>query len=168
MTPTFRRMAAVLTSTVAMTMLSGALPLIAQETGKGQAQSSAKKAGKRAMDPTRRVPNYFGQLALTDAQRESIYKIQARHQPKIDALEKQLDELRARRSRNAKACSPPRRKRCCRSGGPRRPRRGRSGAVPAPATRPNQKADSASRFRHVTATRPRAMAWTRRRARRRS
>ncbi len=95
MTPTIRRMAAVLTSTVAMTMLSGALPLIAQETGSGQAQSIAKKAGKRAMDPTRRVPNYFAQLGLTDTQRESIYKIQARHQPKIDALEKQLEELRA-------------------------------------------------------------------------
>jgi hypothetical protein len=95
MTPTFRRMAAVLTSTVAMTMMSGALPLIAQETGKGQAPSTAKKTGKRAGDPTRRVPNYFAQLGLSDAQRESIYQIQARHQPKIDALEKQLEDLRA-------------------------------------------------------------------------
>lgn len=95
MTSTIRRMAAILSSTVAMAMLSGALPLIAQESGKGQVQSTAKRAGKRAVDPTRRVPNYFAQLGLSEAQRESIYKIQAKHQPRIDALEKQLEDLRA-------------------------------------------------------------------------
>ena len=90
MTPPFRRFVAALTSAAAMTMLSGGLPLIAQETGKAQVKTTAKKAG----DPSRRVPNFFAQLRLTEAQRESIYKIQAKHQAKIDALEKQLDELR--------------------------------------------------------------------------
>jgi hypothetical protein len=89
-----RRGATVLLSAAVMTMLSGGLPLIAQESGKTQVDT-AKKTAKRAFDPTRRVPNYFGQLGLSATQRESIYRIQAKHQPKIDAIEKQLDELRA-------------------------------------------------------------------------
>jgi hypothetical protein len=94
MRPAFRRLAAVLASAAAMMLLSGSLPLIAQEGGNAQVQAKTKKTGKRAFDPTRRVPDYFGQLGLSDAQKESIYKIRATHQPKIDALEKQLDELR--------------------------------------------------------------------------
>ncbi len=94
MRPVLRRLAAVLASAATMMILSGSLPLIAQETGNAQVQTKAKKAGKRAVDPTRRVPDYFGQLGLSDTQRESIYKIRAKHQPKIDALEKQLEELR--------------------------------------------------------------------------
>lgn len=94
MRPALRRLAAVLASAAALTIVSGSLPLTAQETGGAQVQTRAKKAGKRAVDPTRRVPDYFGQLGLTDAQRESIYKVRAKHQPKIDALEKQLEDLR--------------------------------------------------------------------------
>jgi hypothetical protein len=89
-----RRLAAVLASAAAMMIVSGSLPLIAQETGNAQVQAKAKRAGKRAFDPTRRVPDYFGQLGLSDAQKESIYKIRATHQPKIDAMEKQLEQLR--------------------------------------------------------------------------
>jgi hypothetical protein len=89
-----RRLAAVLASAAAMMMLSSSLPLIAQEAGSAQVQAKAKRASKRAFDPTRRVPDYFGQLGLSGEQRESIYKIRGKHQPKIDALEKQLDELR--------------------------------------------------------------------------
>ena len=94
MTSVIRRLAAVLTSAAALMVVSGSLPLIAQEAGNAQAPAKAKRAGKRAVDPTRRVPDYFGQLGLSEAQRESIYKIRAQHQPKIDALEKQLEELR--------------------------------------------------------------------------
>jgi hypothetical protein len=81
-------------SASAMTIFAGGLPLVAQESGKARVETKAK-AGKRAVDPTRRVPYYFGQLGLTEAQKESIYKIQAKHQPRIDALEKQLEEVRA-------------------------------------------------------------------------
>ncbi len=94
MTSVVRRLAAVLASAAALMIVSGSLPLVAQEAGNAQAQAKAKRAGKRAFDPTRRVPDYFGQLGLSEAQRESIYKIRAKHQPKIDALEKQLEELR--------------------------------------------------------------------------
>lgn len=102
MTPAFRSAIAVLLSATAMTIISGGLPLLAQESGKAKADARAK-AGKRAVDPSRRVPNYFGQLGLSEAQKESIYKIQAKHQPKIDALEKQIDELRAQSLKECEA-----------------------------------------------------------------
>lgn len=50
---------------------------------------------RKAANPLRRVPYYFGQLGLTPDQRESIYKIVAKHQVKIDALQKQVTEERA-------------------------------------------------------------------------
>jgi hypothetical protein len=90
-----KRAAVVLLSAGAMTIFSGGLPLVAQESARTQVDTNAKKSVRRTVDPTRRVPNYFGQLGLSEAQRESIYKIQAKHQPSIEALEKQLDDLRA-------------------------------------------------------------------------
>jgi Spy/CpxP family protein refolding chaperone len=89
-----RRLATALASAAALVIVSGNLPSIAQETGGARAQAKATKAGKRAVDPTRRVPPYFAQLGLTEKQRESIYEIRAKHQQKIDALEKQLEDLR--------------------------------------------------------------------------
>jgi Spy/CpxP family protein refolding chaperone len=78
-----------------MTLLAGGLPLAAQEPGKTTVDAKTKtKSTKRAYDPARRVPNFFGQLGLSDAQKESIYKIQGKHMPQIDALEKQLEDLR--------------------------------------------------------------------------
>ena len=86
-----------------MAMFCGGLPLIAQESGKTQVETKAKKAVKRAFDPTRRVPDYFGQLGLSDDQKESIYQIRAKHQPRIDELEKQLDDLRAQMVRDCES-----------------------------------------------------------------
>src|SRR3954453_17880695 len=70
--------------------------LIAQEPGTTKAPSksgSAKAKGPR--DPSQKVPPYFGQIGITDEQRESIYKIKGRHQAKVDELEKQIDEIQA-------------------------------------------------------------------------
>jgi hypothetical protein len=90
-----RRAAALAVSAATMTLLAGGLPLAAQEPGTTQVDAKTKtKSAKRSYDPSRRVPNHFGQLGLSDAQKESIYKIQGQHMPKIDALEKQLEELR--------------------------------------------------------------------------
>jgi hypothetical protein len=95
--PSFtRRFVAVAISASALTMiLSGALPLGAQEPRRGsQTDSKTTKTNKRAIDSARRVPRYFGQLGLTADQRESIYKVQGKHMPKIEALEKQIEEIR--------------------------------------------------------------------------
>lgn len=107
MTMSLRRSIAVALSAAALTIFSGSLPLVAQETGKAKADAKAKPAAKRANDPSRRVPNHFGQLSLTDAQRETIYRLQAKHQAKIDDLEKQLDDLRAESLRECEAVLTP-------------------------------------------------------------
>jgi hypothetical protein len=104
MHPLLRRAAALAVSAATMTLLAGGLPLAAQEPGTTQVDSKTKtKSSKRSYDPARRVPNLFGQLGLSDAQKESIYKIQGQHMPKIDALEKQLDELRAQMVKDCEA-----------------------------------------------------------------
>jgi hypothetical protein len=91
-----RRLVAVAVSAGAMTMLFSSLPLGAQEPKVPPSETKTTRApAKRSFDPARRVPPYFGQLGLTNEQRESIYKIQAKHLPKIDALEKQIAEIRA-------------------------------------------------------------------------
>lgn len=94
MSSVFRRTLAVLMSALAVAFIGG-LPLVAQESAKDKANAQAKPA-RKAYDPTRRVPNHFGQLGLTSSQRETIYKIQAEHQPQIEALQKQIEQLRAK------------------------------------------------------------------------
>jgi hypothetical protein len=96
MNPLLRRATALALSAATMTMLAGGLPLAAQEAATTRVDTKTKtKAAKRSYDPARRVPNLFGQLGLSDVQKESIYKIQGKHMPKIDALEKQLEDVRA-------------------------------------------------------------------------
>jgi hypothetical protein len=102
MNRTMRGMFAVALSASALTIIAGGWPLLAQESKQAKAQPKAK-AAKKPVDPSRRVPNYFGQLGLTDEQKESIYKIQAKHQPRIEALEKQLDEIRAQSLKECEA-----------------------------------------------------------------
>lgn len=71
------------------------LRLAAQEPTKGKADELAKPIQtKKANDPSRRVPPFFGQIGLSPDQKEEIYKIRAKHQEKIDALEKQIDAIR--------------------------------------------------------------------------
>src|SRR3954467_14060449 len=74
---------------LAAVLLIAAASLHAQEP-----KAKSKPAAKG--DPSRRVPDYFGQIGLTEEQRESIYKIQGKHQARIDELEKEIDDLRAK------------------------------------------------------------------------
>ena len=93
-----RRCVTVGVSTTALLVLfSGALPLVAQEP------TTPKAKAKKAFDPSRRVPMYFGQLGLTDEQRESIYAIQAKQMPKIEALERQIESLRTQMLKDCEA-----------------------------------------------------------------
>ncbi len=94
MTGMWKRVGGLTLGAATMMILAGTWTLPAQEP-KAKPADAPKAKAKRAADPSRRVPNHFGQLGLSDEQRESIYKIQAQHMPKIDALEKQIDELRA-------------------------------------------------------------------------
>jgi Spy/CpxP family protein refolding chaperone len=96
-----RRFAMVAVGATTLLMFSGGLHLVAQEPGAPKARL------KKAFDPTRRVPMYFGQLGLTNEQRESIYAIQAKQMPKIEALDKQIEELRAQIMKDCEAALTP-------------------------------------------------------------
>jgi hypothetical protein len=97
MTCFVRRIIAVAMSAAAVTMMSSGLISVAQEQGGAQRETRTRAgSAKRTFDPTHRVPRYFGDIGLTTDQRAEIYKIQAKHMPKIQDLEKQIDELRAK------------------------------------------------------------------------
>ncbi len=79
----------------------GAFRLAAQEPAKANAKADAKAddasksaAAKKAIDPSRRVPPFFGQIGLSPEQKEEIYKVRGKHQEKIDSLEKQIAAVR--------------------------------------------------------------------------
>jgi hypothetical protein len=87
----WNRLGAVCSGTVVVAMLA-ALPLVAQEPPKSE---NTAPAVKRVTDPSRRVPDFFGQIGLSPAQKEDVYKIRARHQKEIDSLEQQIAKIRA-------------------------------------------------------------------------
>jgi hypothetical protein len=128
----FRRSVAVAASAAVMTLLmTGGYPLGAQETGSSKTTTSKGKQGKKAVtsssddgpgkakstgkstppDPTHRVPPGYSKLGLTDQQREAIYKVQGKYYPQIQALEKQVDALRAKREAECEAVLTPAQKR---------------------------------------------------------
>jgi hypothetical protein len=77
-------------------MTTLALPLAAQEPPAAKPGDQVKApAEKRANDPSRRVPPYFGQIGLTADQKEEVYKVRGKHQPRIDALQKQIAQVQA-------------------------------------------------------------------------
>jgi hypothetical protein len=99
-----RRFVIVAISAGAVMMSLCSFPLVAQEpkttpseTPKTTASETPAKPGaaRRAYDPARRVPPYFGQIGISEEQREAIYKIQTKRSPRIEALVKQLADLRA-------------------------------------------------------------------------
>jgi Spy/CpxP family protein refolding chaperone len=110
---TLRSRVGVATTVVACLL---ALPLLAQEAKKKGATGAvaSPKAGVAAPtgsptqattkaaeahkgpDQIHRVPPYFAQLNLTEAQREKIYQARARHLPAIEKLQRQLDDAHAR------------------------------------------------------------------------
>lgn len=93
------------TALAAATLLgAGLLPLLAQEP-KGAKQPDPAPA--RAQGNGHRVPPYFGQLGLTPEQREKIYKIQDDSQSKVDALQRQIDEVKARALADSEAVLTP-------------------------------------------------------------
>ena len=115
-----RRSVAVVASAAAMTLLmTGGFPLGAQESSTAKSQTTqakpatqadapastptnssatTKPTGKSAPpDVTHRVPSGYSKLGLTDQQKEKLYKIQAEYYPKIQGLEKQVDDLRDKR-----------------------------------------------------------------------
>jgi Spy/CpxP family protein refolding chaperone len=61
-----------------------------------RAQEPSPPKAPRVGGAVRRVPRYFGKVGLTTEQRETIYKVIAEHQTKIEALEAQIAEAKAK------------------------------------------------------------------------
>ena len=53
--------------------------------------------------PRRRLPNYFGQIGISDRQRERIYTLQGEYNSQIDDLQARIDELKAERDTEIEA-----------------------------------------------------------------
>jgi hypothetical protein len=102
-----RSVAVVASAATLMFLMTGGFPLGAQESSAAKSQTSkGKQAGASSStsapappDVTHRVPPGYAKLGLTEQQKERIYRIQAEYYPKIQALEKQVDDLRERRER---------------------------------------------------------------------
>ncbi len=69
--------------------------LAAEEPAGGKPADAAPPAAKKAVDASRRVPPFFGQVGLTPEQKEEIYKIRASRQARIDSLRQELTKLHA-------------------------------------------------------------------------
>ena len=98
--------------------MTGGFRLGAQEGSAAKSQSTKSKqvvapasketntTGKTAPpDVTHRVPPGYSKLGLTDQQKDKLYKIQAEYYPKIQALEKQSDQLAQKKREKEFECS---------------------------------------------------------------
>ena len=86
------------------------LPAFSQNVASPKAKPAVvaqqeKKA--EAKKPTPRLPNNFGKLGLTPAQKDQIYTIQALHNGQIDALEEQIKQLKEKRDAEITAVLSP-------------------------------------------------------------
>lgn len=89
--------------------LLGVSPGVSQETEKKPAASAPattqekpaavqpKPAATQRRQPAGRLPNYYGQLGLSNEQRLKVYAVQAKYAEEIQALRKQIAELEAKR-----------------------------------------------------------------------
>jgi hypothetical protein len=113
--------------------LVGGLPLGAQESKSGKSQDTKSKQSKAddtpskkgrtrsaPPDPTHRVPSGYAKLGLTPQQKEAMYKIQGKYYPRIQALEKQIDELRSKRDSECEAILTPTQKKLLQQQGEQR------------------------------------------------
>jgi hypothetical protein len=83
---------------VSTAMMAGwlTIPLAAQEPSSSAPTAKVSTpSAPSGTDLGRRLPNYYGQIGVSPEQRETIYKIVGKHQKKIEALHKQIAEIRS-------------------------------------------------------------------------
>lgn len=84
----------------------GSLPSVAQITGTQKGTTKAKEGTSttsKAVEeeppaPTAKrvsLPRYFGQVALSQQQRDQIAKVQRKHQLRLEELEKEIEQTKA-------------------------------------------------------------------------
>lgn len=95
----------------ALVVLTGAS--VGQDTKKENPKAVKKDEPKatRSDEPGVRVkgvlPMNWGKIGLTDAQRQDIYKVQAKYNAEVDKLEAKIKELKASRDKEMKAVLTP-------------------------------------------------------------
>jgi hypothetical protein len=91
---TIRKRSATTSIGLAVVIATASLSSFAQDPAAKKAtdKPEATTVVKKKYDPSRRVPDYFGQIGLTIEQRESIYKVRKVHHEKLEALKKQIVE----------------------------------------------------------------------------
>lgn len=78
---------------LALVITAGTLTAVAQTKSKTSSSKASTKTEKKETSKYHRLPTYFGQLKLKDEQRQEIYSLKEKFGPKIEALEKELEEL---------------------------------------------------------------------------
>lgn len=82
---------------VALILTAGALTSFAQPQ-----TSSKSKSAQKATSKYHRLPAYYGQLKLKEEQIKEIYSIRETFGKKIEALQKELDDLREEQAEKTK------------------------------------------------------------------
>lgn len=76
--------------------LVGALLLVGPTVGQDPKKKDDPKKDEPAAKYKGQLPANWKKLGLTDEQTQKVYKVQARYGEKIDALEEQIKELKAK------------------------------------------------------------------------
>lgn len=85
-----------------VTVLASSMIGLAQEASKpGKANPAAKS--DQADGKKGRLPAHYGKVGLTEIQKQKIYGIQGQYDEQLDALEKQMDALKAKRDQEVEA-----------------------------------------------------------------
>ncbi len=70
-------------------------------------KAQTKKAAAKAEPAARRLPPGYGQLELTDDQREKVYAVQEKHAAQLAKLNQDIADLRAKISSESEAVLTP-------------------------------------------------------------
>lgn len=90
-------------ATLVMAALTGLAIGTQGSTGLTIAQEEAASSKPAVKKTYRRLPNYFGQIGLSNEQREEIYSIQEKAGEQLEALKRQIEAVTRKRDSDVRA-----------------------------------------------------------------
>lgn len=83
--------------------------VVAQESSKGAAKADkvGEAKGAKKVGTGDRLPPNYGKIGLGEDQRKKIYEVQNKYEAQIDALEKQIADLKAKQKADVEAVLTP-------------------------------------------------------------
>ncbi len=82
---------------VGMALMLSVTGVTGQEKAKKVEEPPVKEKAAPPKARTRgQLPTYWGQLGLADGQKQSVYQVQNKYKAEIDALEKQIEAVKAK------------------------------------------------------------------------